>query len=213
MKNLKQVYKNCLDSAGQSFLQFPWHDKGCYSAWLAQTYFYAQATTRLLMLAGAHIDREFESTHLRFIEHTKEERGHEKLLLMDLKDLNFQLSDFSELASTSGLYQAQYFWIQHKHPLSFFGYILFLEGLGAIYGKQASDKAHAAHGARASHFLRVHAEDDIEHIERAFAETDKFSPHIQNLIAENLTLSAGFYELMLKESREVKLSGQLRKAA
>src|ERR1700733_16022871 len=114
MKKFKQVYKDEMKSLKSCAETFPWEDPRAYAFWLGQTYYFARITTRLLIMAGAHFDYSLQQLHLRFIDHAKEERGHEKILIQDLKALDSNIERIPELTSTAGLYQSQFYWIQHQ---------------------------------------------------------------------------------------------------
>lgn len=193
--------KNQIKSVGAKVIEAPWDNREFYSAWLSQTYFFAKDTTRLLMLCGSHLSRDYQSLHTRFIEHVNEERGHEFLLLRDLKTLGFKIEEFAELPITAGFYQSQYYWIQHRSPFAFFGYILALEALGSEYGTLIYKKVQAAFGASATTFLRVHAEEDVDHTKKAYEALNAIPEQALGLVRENFNLCVGFYGSIIQECK------------
>lgn len=200
--NFETLFKEEIKKLGVLMVESPWHNKDFYAAWLAQTYYFAKDTTRLLMLCGARVSREHQKLHFRFIEHAAEEKGHESLLLRDLKNLGFQIDDIEEFPSAAGFYQSQYYWIDHRSPFAFFGYILALEGLAADYGKPAYQKANDAFGGGTTSFLKVHAEEDVDHTEKALKEVLALPPEAVKMIEANFKLAVRFYASILKDCKE-----------
>ena len=199
MKKLKIHYETQIQQVGESLLQFPWGDQDAYANWLSQTYHFANATTRLLCLVAALVPYTEQEMHHRFIDHAKEERSHEKLIIQDLKHANLAAVR-PATAITQAFYQSQYFWIQNQSPLSFFGYVLMLEGIAAQFGMQVYALAKASFGEKACSFLRVHAIEDQDHIAKAFMSLDKISTDVEQKIIENFDFSAGLYQLLLEEA-------------
>ena len=185
----------------------PWNDPVFYANWVAQTHYYCSHTTRLLALGAVRSALSQQALHNRFLQHAGEEKGHEKLCDLDLKSLGYKKEDFSELPGTAALYQTQYYWLEHQNPLSFFGYILGLEHLASKLGKITSE-ASTAHGSKSTHFLRVHAEEDIDHVEKAIQQVEQFPQEVQPLIVENMRQSLGHYARMAEEC--FKVSQQMR---
>ena len=76
-----------------------------YSNWLAQQYYIVRHSTPLLAIScGLSIEnREY---HLRCIEHLHEERGHDKMILSDLKKLGHNIASLREMNSTKPIYQS-----------------------------------------------------------------------------------------------------------
>src|SRR5215813_8139137 len=83
----------------------PWHIKAVYGAFLAQTYYYVNHSTRLLALAASRFKSSEEPIHRRFIKHATEEMSHEILALRDLKHLGLSLDNYHEFPSTRAFYQ------------------------------------------------------------------------------------------------------------
>lgn len=177
----------------------PWDNDSFYANWLAQTNYYTSHTTRLLALAGALMPLENQPLHNRFLKHAAEEKGHENLSLLDLKNLKHRQEDYPELPSTQSFYQVQYFWIDHRNPLAFFGFILYLESVAARFGKQLTDKIDKAHGIKCANFLKVHAEEDVGHVAEAVANVEKFPEDVQQIILENMGQAAYLYESIMLE--------------
>ncbi|RYZ93643.1 MAG: hypothetical protein EOP06_00305 [Proteobacteria bacterium] len=195
--SLQEFVNNRLEEFRLVIESFPWESKQAYESWVAQTYFFARETTTLLSLAAAKSVRN-SKTQLRFIAHASEEKGHEKLLEMDLKGLGSSIAAHKEFSSTCALYQSQYYWLYQAQPETFFGYILFLEGIGAVYGAEIHHRSKAAHGAGSTFFAKVHSEDDVDHIEKALQEIASFDQPSLELITRNFEVTAQFYKSMLE---------------
>lgn len=199
MINLKKSAAAEMAKTRDIILGFPWHDKEAYAMWLCQTYHMVNHSTRLVALAGAYAPLDRNDLHARFVDHAKEERGHQAICISDLKAMDKKLEDYPCLYPSAAMYQVQYYWIQHRGPISFFGYTLSLECLARDYGPELYRRTSEAHGKKAAIFLKVHSEDDIEHTEKAFEQLEKLSPPETELVQENLLLSADLYRSMLTE--------------
>jgi hypothetical protein len=178
-------------------LGFPWESREAYAMWLVQTFHMVNHSTRLVALAGGLTSLDQNDLHARFVDHSKEERGHQLIAINDLKGLGYTVKDFPCLYQSASMYQVQYYWIQHRGPSSFFGYTLALECLAGAFGPELYRRTSKAHGEKAAVFLKVHSEDDIEHTEKAFKMLSALPESHQGQIQENLELSANLYRAML----------------
>lgn len=179
--------------------QFDWSNKYFYANWTAQTYYIVNHSTRLFSYAAARTPMDRVDFHNRYIKHMTEEKGHENLASTDLKSLGFELSDFPELASTAALYQTQYYWINEVSTYSFFGYLIALEGLAATVGADVRKLLSQTHAANTTKFIKVHSEEDLEHIEEVFQWLEKMPESQLSHVHTNLVRSVHFYGAMLKE--------------
>jgi len=198
-QNILKELQQGLADMGEKFKAAPWEDKNFYAQWLAQTTFFTRHTTRLLSLAGAHCPREYQALHNRFLEHAGEEKGHENLTLLDLKCVGEKIDSFHELPSTQSLYQTQYYWIEHKSPMAFFGFILALECLADKHGHMLVDRAQGAYGPKGVHFLRVHAEEDVDHSNEAIAQVEALPKEYHPMIIENMHQCFANYDAILND--------------
>ena len=200
LKSENQIFrKRCekiAENLSRQVMRMPWDNKSFYAAWLAQTYYFVSHSTRLLALAAARFHIDQDETHQRFISHMSEEKRHERLCLHDLKAIGVELNEIPEMAQTKAFYQRQYYLIEHVCPESFFGYILCLELLAVMVGKNAHDVVKRAHGEKSGSFLGVHSADDIEHIEQAFNSISHLPNEILTTITENLESSCQIYAAM-----------------
>jgi len=195
--SIRDQYQETMQEFCARFDQLDWSDRRVYAMWLAQAYYLVRHTTRLLSLCAGYCPFEYEATHLRLIEHTQEEKGHDNIGLADLTALGVSLKDLPELAETSSLIQLQYDQMKDLSACSFFGYILLLEGLAVMRAKELGDKVAASFGPRTARFLKVHGEDDIEHIEQALKQIETFDAEDQQFAMDNLRSSARIYHTML----------------
>lgn len=197
MIDLKQSVSREMNTTRAIILGFPWENKEAYAMWLVQTFHMVNHSTRLVALAGALTPLEQNDLHARFVDHSREERGHQKICISDLKALGYTLESFPCLESSAAMYQVQYYWIQYQGAASFFGYTLSLECLAGAFGSELYRRTSQAHGLAATRFLKLHTEDDIEHTEKAFEHIQTLSLREKEIAEENLVLSARLYRSML----------------
>lgn len=176
-----------------------WSNKHFYANWTAQTFYIVSHSTRLFSYAAARTPLERTDFHNRFLKHMTEEKGHENLASTDLKSLGFELIDFPELPSTAALYQTQYYWINEVSAYSFFGYLIALEGLAATVGAEVRQLLSQTHAANTTKFIKVHSEEDLEHIEEVFQWLDKMPKDQVGFVNTNLKRCVHYYGSMLKE--------------
>ncbi len=166
----------------------------------AQTYAMVSHSTRLVAMAGSYVPLGQESLHARFVDHAREERGHQMVCVSDIQALGFQLDDLPVLFQSQTMYQIQYYWIQFRCAASFFGYTLALECLAEQFGPQVAHRVLKAHGKKASKFLLLHSEDDQEHTQEAYKHLQTLTPVEVMAAKENLVLSCEIYRSMLTEA-------------
>jgi hypothetical protein len=184
--------------------EFPWASRQAYADWLAQTYYYVHHSTRLLACAAARFptDERGDGLHHRFANHMGEEKKHEKLCLHDLKVLGASIAELPERPATRMFYEPQYFKIEHKDPSALFGYILVLEALGAIGDGRAMLGALAkAHGDKCLSFVKLHVEEDPDHLKKAYAIVEGCDAGQLALIEENAWQTVHAYAAILREIR------------
>lgn len=184
---------------GDALEAFPWEDRDRYAQWLAQTYYYVRHSTRLLAAAAARFpfDEGGNALHSRFANHMAEEKSHERLAEHDLKQLGLALASFPELPATRQLYEPQYYKIEHQSPLALFGYILPLEAIGPALGSSIIARVSAAHGSKCCTFLNVHSEEDVDHVEKAFAMVAGLSAPHTGYVHDNIEQTVFAYVTML----------------
>jgi hypothetical protein len=176
---------------------FPWDDRAHYAFWLAQTYYYVAHTTRLIALAAARMPIADENFYGRFVREISEERGHELLLLNDLKALGHSIEEFEELPETSFFYQTLGYLIDREEPVSILGYSLTLEGLSALKAHEYYARASAAFGENACTFLRVHNVVDEKHFEAGFQFLQEVPPRAVAPIMKGARQCSAIYRNIL----------------
>ncbi len=201
---MKAILKKSLNELAEAVENQDWSDRYTYGCFLAQTFFYSRHTTRLLALAGSRFPFEQDNVHRRFMKHVHEEMSHEVLADRDLKALGLKLADFHELPVTQAFYQTQYYLIEHENPWAFFGFILVLEGLAVGKGSWLYEQVKANFGESAGNFLKVHAKEDIDHLQEAERTLEQIDPKALPGVISSLELACYLYRQMLIECGRVK---------
>ena len=174
-----------------------WKDKEKYANYLAQSYYYVRHSTRILSLAASRFSLEDSASHQRFLKHTHEENNHEKLLLMDLKQLGKNIDSYPEQNPIRAFYQIQYYMIEHISAATCLGFILALEGLAVQKGGWFYDLISKTYGEKAGSFLRVHAKEDVEHFAQAVELVAKMGEKDQAEILKAMDTSCYLFARML----------------
>jgi hypothetical protein len=103
----------------------------------------------------------------RYLEHhIAEERDHDVWLLEDLGTLGVprdQVLGRVPSPTIAALVGAQYYWIQHVHPVGLLGYLALLEGYPPSLQDIARVQATTGYGPEAFRTLRLHADLDPHH--------------------------------------------------
>jgi len=118
-----------------------------YAAWLAQTYHYVRWTTPLLEQAGRRMKRQGRHPRLAelLLQKCLEERGHERWLLADLKNLGWtreQVEDFQLCPAVAAYVAWNRFTAEVASPAE--------TGAAGLAGAVAAVQAPAPEPARAS---------------------------------------------------------------
>jgi pyrroloquinoline quinone (PQQ) biosynthesis protein C len=144
-----------------------------YAGWLVQTYHYVRWTTPLLAMAGERLKRLGQHTALAglLLQKASEERGHERWLLADLRNLGWtpgQVHRTARCPSVEAYVAWNRFTAEAGAPLAFLGTSYVLEYLSVHRASAAADRL-VARGAipnihKALTFLRGHADADGDHV-------------------------------------------------
>jgi hypothetical protein len=212
MDKIKARFHLELKSIKSEFEQINWANPNKYAEFLAQTYFYAQYTTRILALAGVRVSLEERKLHARLLTHAGEERGHDKMLINDLKSLGRNISEFDKSPFTSALYQTQYYMIEHVSPSALYGFILLLEGVSLACGPGLYEKV-GAHFKNSTTYLKVHIEEDEDHVEQNLKAIEGMGQNHMKSIHENLVQTSRFYIGMLRDVDAIGATVQNKIAA
>ncbi len=169
-----------------------------YGNFLAQTYYYVSHSTRMLAFGAGLMKRSEENHFRRFIKHISEESSHEILAERDLQDLGMKPTDFYHLPETHALWEPQYYKMLHEGPLSLMGYIIALEYFSCTHLPAVYKRIQEAHGTKAGRFIKLHAEEDPDHIQKAIELTSTLSPELQETILVNIVQTSKTYSLMVE---------------
>ncbi len=198
MNIFQQTYNETMKETRQALEEFPWENLNCYVGWVAQSYYFVRHSTRLLALAAGSASLESDHFHQRFIEHLREELGHEKLLLQDLSSLKQNIQDWPEILETTLFYEQQYFLVQKYGPKALMGWITFLDGMASDFGPRAVERTQNLSKA-STRFLRLHSEEDLDHIQSAFSLIDQCELGEDPIFLYNFKSSQQYYLEMLKK--------------
>ena len=179
--------------------RFPWEKKKAYAEFLAQSYYYVAHSTRLLAASASRFPIEQVQLFNRFTVHISEERSHEVLAVRDLKKLGYELSAFDEMPLATVFYESQYFKIEHQDPTALLGYIIGLEGISVRKMKQVYERLVNAYGKEAATFIHLHAQEDDDHLEKAFKQISTLNPTQVDLIKKNMIQTISLYGMLLNE--------------
>jgi pyrroloquinoline quinone (PQQ) biosynthesis protein C len=138
-----------------------------YASYLRETYFYTREDPQIQALCTAWLrgsDREMVKP---FLQHATSEIGHDQLALDDLRSLGFDADAIpreNPLPMTTALISFPFYTIQYRGPISYLGYLYFLEFLPTSRGADIA-AALSAIGvpAESMRFLHEHQTVDVHH--------------------------------------------------
>jgi thiaminase len=148
-----------------------WSNKDWYKNFLANHYFIVKHTEKLICLAASKTD--LVSLRRGLISHFHDEESHEEMLISDLKFLESELSDFEEHPVSSSVYQSLYYDIEKVCPESIIGRICALELMATDVIPDIHKVIVASLGEESGTFLKTHAEEDVDHVEKAIKGLEK----------------------------------------
>jgi thiaminase len=200
---MKALLQDSVKDLSHALTQFPWTTKRAYADWLAQTYYYVCHSTRLLAAAAARFpyDERGNQLHHRFAKHMAEEKKHELLAVSDIRVLGETIESLPEHPSTRMFYETQYFKIEHQSPVTLFGYILPLEAIPPVQGPLMIEKVTGAYGPKCASFVKLHAGEDVDHLEKALAMLDSLDALDKQRVEDNLRQTTYAYVAMLHDIR------------
>lgn len=119
--------------------------------------------------------------------HIPEERGHAEWVLEDLEVIGLDRSLLLERmppATVASLVGAQYYWIEHVHPVALIGYLAIMEANPPSLDAVADLVAATGFPAAAFRSMRLHAQLDIQHRQGLYRAMDRLpiSPTLERLI-------------------------------
>ncbi len=153
-------------------------DTNGYIGWLVQTYHYVKWTTPLLERAGQRMKRQSRHVALAelLLQKASEERGHERWLLADLKNLGWTRKQVESTPPCRAV-EAYIAWNRYQaeagSPTAFLGTAFVLEHLSVYRAGEAAERMLARNTIpnirKAVTFLRGHAGADGEHVAELLA--------------------------------------------
>jgi hypothetical protein len=174
----------------------PWENPEFYKLFVAQIYHFTRYSTRMLAAAAAYTDNS--EYHARLIRHIAEENGHEKIALNDLKNLGASIDQYPELGMTRALWETQFYKIQ-RNPSSLMGYVLSLEIIPVLAYGDVLPRIRAKYGDKCVNFIKVHYENDPDHVEKAIKQVEAMSESDLRLIEENFLQTNSVVQYLLEE--------------
>jgi hypothetical protein len=190
-----------------------WKDPDNYGNWLAQTFYYVSHSTRVLTAAAARFDTRFDEQHIQLVQHAKEERSHEKIARGDLLALGRKLEDFPEMGATKALYRNAYYLIDRVHPMSIYGYVALLEILSVKRGPALLKEAEEEFGTNCIRYLKLHTEDDVEHIKMYEGLLARCEGEAFEAVKEGLISTAANFQHLLTDIQIAGMTKTNRRAA
>lgn len=207
------LIKDGIRQIEQALIEFPWENSDCYANYLAQSYYFVCHSIPLLCSSAARFTEEQLSSRNRFITHMSEEHNHQLLALRDLRALARDISEFPELAATKMLYESMYYKVEHKSPYSLLGYILLLEIAASTIGPEVLKTLSNYYPQKALNFLKVHAQEDEDHVEKAYEVISSLPKNEQALVLECFEQSSFAYSRLIITLKDQYLSNQIKKVA
>ncbi|MBY0316442.1 MAG: hypothetical protein K2Q26_13020 [Bdellovibrionales bacterium] len=181
---LRKIFDTEQSMLGDIIKSFPWQDKDAYAGWLANSNEYVANSTRVLALAGGTMPRHLTSFSNRFIKHSAEELGHEKLLELDVRGLGKNMNQIEITDEMYMFHRSLYYWISPAaSPIGLFGWVLALEGVAVNFGEWIYNEVKATHGPKSANFLKVHSAEDPDHLDKAFSSIKLLDSNDLNLVA------------------------------
>jgi pyrroloquinoline quinone (PQQ) biosynthesis protein C len=210
-EDLLKLYDQVQGKMAKAVDEFPWEDKSAYLMWLRQSFEYANNSTRILALTAGHLKNNLFST--RFIQHAAEEKGHERLLVNDAKAFKVKIEDLKAYPEAKAFHQSLYYSILYDNPVAIFGWVIMLEGVACLKGADLYRRTVKAHGERAVAFLKVHSDEDIEHIKKALDSVANLEPEDRKVVMESMEMYADLYCNVLNRIKDECKRGNVKVAA
>ena len=180
MNHLESTIQSAFQSVEQVFENYEKIDFSNvhhYADWLAQTHHYVHHVTRALAFAISKCDLYQEKElHFRIIDHLNEERGHDLMLINDIKNLGIDIKDYPEKIETRNFYQTSFYMIETYGPYALLGYSIPLEGLACKKLPPTYLKLKSLYGESCCTFLKEHCEVDIKHFGEAIEFLNEIAP-------------------------------------
>lgn len=174
-----------------------------YKSCLRETYFYTREDPQLQAYATAWFKGEGRTIVKTFLKHAISEVGHDQLALDDLTALGEDTAGISmeyPLPTTVALTSFPYWATQFLNPVSYLGYLYFLEALPTTAGGQLLDALTKAEIPReAMTFLLEHSTIDFAHMKLMDLYVERLIRSERDVadVAYAIRTTGKLYELML----------------
>lgn len=178
--------------------------RGLYLAFLAEAYHHVRHTFPLLALAASRTSDERYQDAL--VEYMREERGHEKWILDDIRALG---GDPDAVRNGRGgpacrtMVGYAYYAIEHISPYAYLGSVHVLEGMSVMLADKLADALKGSIGLGGEggfSYLRSHGSLDQEHVAFFRELVDGFEDdETQRLIIDNASMFYGLYGAIFRE--------------
>jgi hypothetical protein len=209
LHDLMAIFKRTQASLSSNVREFNWANQEAYTMWLANSYEYALNSTRILALTAGAMPLQKTVYSNRFIKHAAEEKGHEKLLEKDVKAFGLNIKDIPVTHEMKMFHHSLYYWFDNNSsPMGIFGFVLALEGLAVSDGPWIYEQAQKAHGKGTS-FLRVHSEEDPEHLNKAIEVLSSCTADDLKVVAASVEQYSKQYGLMLHAINSMSVQKKL----
>ena len=153
-----------------------------YLEFLIACHFVVRASVPLMeraaAVAAARPDGDAVARGLReyLPAHIEEERDHDEWVLEDLETIGVDRATVLERtpsATVASMVGAQYYWIEHYHPVALLGYISVLEGSPPAADAVAELTTRTGYEAPAFRTLLEHADLDPHHADELYKTIDR----------------------------------------
>jgi len=183
-----------------------------YPEFLFATYGLTLASAPAMRMAATLCRQKAESDPLHrwlmdyYLEHAEEEDGHADWLLEDLASLGIPRERVIQRLPYTGvatLVGAQYYWMQHVHPIAYLGYIAVIETPAQVdLLREVSQRTGIPLSSMSCHYR--HAELDPGHVAEFDAALDSLplTPAHQELITVSAITTIGHLERVFTDILE-----------
>lgn len=207
-EDIRLVVEASTQRIADEFADFPWENPTAYADWLAQSYYYVRYVPTALVRAVERCGPG-SAVHPAFVAGASEERGHDQLLLADLRHLGRHLDEFPESSEAAAYHQSLFADIENEGAVSLLGYAIPLEGVAALKMADHLRRLRALYSDVGTHFLRVHCELDTEHLEHGLALLTTLSRAESEIVRQSIHTSTQLYVELLAQ---LKARYQVREA-
>ena len=119
----------------------------------------------------------------------------------DIKNLGGSIDQYQQYGITAALWEGQ-FQKTLRNPSVLLGYILPLETLAVKTFKPLYERLRKTYPENACVMVKIHAEDDPDHVEKALEQIEMCSPEVREEILRSYDQTCDLYRFMLQAVRE-----------